>query len=121
MFDLVSASRALIASATLCALLASPAGAEPLKVDVREAKGVVNINTASLEQLRLLWWTGEATAKAIIAGQPYKALSELDGVVGIGKRWAIVNGPFLTLEGPTTLTVKLTVPRRKADKPEGAQ
>lgn len=103
------------ATILLLGLLTAPLSAEPAKVDVREAQGVVNVNTASLESLRLLWWTGEATARSIIAGRPYTDLSQLDGVTGIGKRWAIVNGPFLRLEGETTLTVKLAVPKRKVE------
>lgn len=118
MFDLVSASRALLASASVLALLAGPVAADPAPATLEPPKGVVNVNTASLESLQLLWRTGPATAKGIIAGRPYDTLEELQGVAGIGPRWAVVNGDYIVLDGETTLKTKIVVPKRKqASKP----
>lgn len=107
MLDPVNASRKILVAAVLAFALANPSAyaAEP--------DGVVNVNTASQAQLMLLWRTGETTAKAIIEGRPYETAEQLDGVKGIGPRWATVNGPFVVLEGATTLTVKIVVPSRK--------
>lgn len=118
MFDLITSSRALIASASVLALLAGPVAGDPAPATLETPKGVVNVNTASLDSLQLLWRTGPATAKAIVSGRPYDTLEELQGVPGIGPRWAIVNGDYLVLDGETTLKVKITVPKRKqASKP----
>lgn len=92
MFDLITSSRALLASASVLALLTGPVSGDPAPATLEPPKGVVNVNTASLE--------------------------ELQGVPGIGPRWAIVNGDYLVLDGETTLKVKITVPKRKqASKP----
>lgn len=93
----------------LLLLLAASAGAQEGQV--------LNVNTASEKQLELLWRTGPVTAKAIVEGRPYETLSQLQGVKGIGSRWAVVNGPYLVLDGETTLNVKIKIPARKVEKP----
>ncbi len=45
--------------------------------------GVVNVNTASLEELDGLWGIGESRAKAIIEHRPYGSLDELVTKAGI--------------------------------------
>ena len=54
--------------------------------DVREAStGKVNLNTAELAELEDLPGIGAATAKAIVAGRPWKSVDELDKIRGLGK------------------------------------
>ena len=44
----------------------------------------ININTASIEELKQLRGVGDVTAKKIIAGRPYSGVEELTRVNGIG-------------------------------------
>lgn len=70
---------------------------------------IVNLNTASVAQLCYLPGVGPAVAVRIVAGRPYKAVSELAKVKGFGgegKRLAKL-APFATVTGPTTATEKL--------------
>lgn len=85
---------------------------ESQRESARQAEGFVNVNDASEEQLCLLWRTSAATAKAIVKNRPYEELSGLNGLPGIGNRWAVVNGPYLILDGPTTLKIKIKIPPR---------
>ena len=48
-------------------------------------KAKVNLNTGKLDELVTLPGVGEATAKAIVAGRPYKSIDDLDKVKGLGK------------------------------------
>lgn len=45
---------------------------------------LVDINTASFEELDELPWVGVSTAEQIVAGRPYSATSEIQSVSGIG-------------------------------------
>lgn len=49
------------------------------------ATGKVNLNTAELSALENLPGIGPATAKAIVAGRPWKSVEELDKIKGLGK------------------------------------
>lgn len=96
--------------------LASPALAETSEPSASEVSkdGVVNINTASVEQLRLLPRIGEEKAKRIIAHRektPFRTVHELARVRGIGLRSLRALKPWLAVSGPTTLTRKATLPR----------
>ena len=68
--------------------------------------GVVNINTATLEQLQLLPGIGEARARAIVSMRKqsggFKSLDDLLEVKGIGKAMLDRLRPFLSLSGQTT-------------------
>ena len=49
------------------------------------AEGQVNINNASIEELDLIKWVGNATAQAIIASRPFNSVDDLINVSGIGE------------------------------------
>ena len=77
--------------------------------------GVVNINTASLQQLQLLPGVGPSRAQAIVARReqrPFRRPEELIGVRGIGRATLNRLLPYVVVEGDTTLTRAVPSPRR---------
>jgi competence ComEA-like helix-hairpin-helix protein len=68
--------------------------------------GVVNVNTASAEELQLLPGVGEARARAIVetrkARGGFKSVDELVEVKGIGASLLEQIRPYLVLNGKTT-------------------
>ena len=68
--------------------------------------GVVNVNTATPEQLELLPGVGPARARAIVAHRDriegFKEPADLLGVKGIGARALEKMRPFVALDGKTT-------------------
>ena len=68
--------------------------------------GVVNVNTASAEELQLLPGIGEARAEALIALRKqrggFKSIDELRDVKGIGEAGLAKLRPFVSLDGKTT-------------------
>jgi len=99
---------ALVLVIFAAAAFASAAGEE-------SAKGVVNINTASAEQLQLLPRVGPALAGRIIAFRetngPFRSIDEIVAVKGIGERSFAKLEPYLTTKGETTLSEKVKSPR----------
>ena len=94
---------ARMASLVLLALLAvSPA----LAVDQPALKGVVNINTASEEQLQMLPGVGEVRARAILSERKgrggFKSVDDLRAIKGVGDSLLERMRPFVTLKGKTT-------------------
>lgn len=68
--------------------------------------GVVNINEATAEQLTLLPGIGPATAAKIIeyrTRRPFRRVTHLMRVKGIGSKTFRRLEPYLRIEGPTTL------------------
>ena len=101
-----------IVFALLVALLAFnvlPAGAE-------ESQGVVNINTAGVEELSLLPRVGGVVAQRIVDFREqngrFKALEDLMLVKGIGEKTFELIRPHVSLQGETTLTEKIQLPRK---------
>lgn len=83
------------------------------------AEGVVNINTATVEQLTLLPGVGPSRAQAIVQareGRPFRSVRELQRVRGIG--WATVQRlrPYITVSGETTLREPVRMPSRRAER-----
>jgi competence protein ComEA len=78
-------------------------------------KGVVNVNTATAEQLQMLPKIGPSLAERIIAFRetngPFERVSELVAVRGIGEKSLEALRPFVVTEGKTTLTQKVRLPR----------
>jgi len=82
----------------------------------RTSDGVVNLNTATEEQLQLLPGVGPSKARAIVkyrARAKFKATYAVIRVRGIGRKTFRKLRRYLTVKGPTTLTGR---PRPGADK-----
>lgn len=80
-----------------------------------EARGVVNVNSASAEQLQLLPRVGPSVAAKIISFRtdngPFKSTDDLMLVPGIGDKSFALMKPHLALAGETTLSEKVRTPR----------
>lgn len=83
------------------------AGALPVAAAAGSLTGVVNLNTASVEQLTLLPGVGESRAREIVAMRKrqgtFRRVDDLLSVKGIGEASLAKLRPFLTLKGDSTL------------------
>lgn len=84
--------------------------------------GVVNINTAGVEQLSLLPRIGKTAAQRIIDYRtehgPFAKPSDLMQVKGVGAKTFENLSRYVAIEGKTTLTEKVRSPRKpRAKKP----
>jgi len=72
--------------------------------------GVVNINTATADQLQMLPGIGEARAKAVIALRQqnggFKSADDLLAVKGIGETALKRLRPFVSTQGKTTARIE---------------
>lgn len=96
---IVCVAPALVAEAQGASQQAAPAPAQ-------EQPGQVNLNTATEAELVRLPGVGPARARAIIARRtrrPFRRVSEVMRIRGIGRRTFRRLRPMLTLSGPTTL------------------
>lgn len=97
----------------LCAVCAaSDAQAASAKV----TSGVVNVNTASAEQLCLLPGIGPNKARAILehrTKQPFTRIEDLQKVKGIGGKLVEKLRPMAVTEGETTARAAAKRSRRK--------
>ena len=66
-----------------------------------EGSLVVNINSATVEELETLPGIGPAMAQLIIQGRPYQTVEDLDRVRGIGPILFTSLRPLLRTEGET--------------------
>ena len=102
MHRLLSLVGAVAALAGLLVLAAPPALAE----GAAKLQGVVNVNTASADQLELLPGIGASRAKAVIAAREsrggFRKLDDLLEVKGIGAAGLDRMRPFVRLTGKTT-------------------
>ena len=77
--------------------------------------GVINVNTASADELQFLPRIGPALAGRILdfreANGPFEAVDELVAVKGIGETSLEKLRPFVTVSGKTTLAEKVKLPR----------
>lgn len=103
---------------TVLVLVLAVASAALAGGTANQAKGVVNVNTATADQLQLLPRVGPALAQRIIdfrkANGPFKSADELVAVRGIGERSLANLTPYIAVSGKTTLTQKIRLPRRAA-------
>ena len=83
--------------------------------DSSQPSGVVNINTASSEELELLPRVGPALAGRIIefreANCPFRTVDEILAVKGIGESSFEKLEPFIVTSGATTLADKVRLAR----------
>jgi len=94
------------ALAVLLMVVFATGGAAQAAVDVRPA-GVVNLNTATVDQLRLLPSIGEKRAQRIVSFRqvkPFRRVVELARVKGIGLKTVRKLKAYLAIKGPTTLS-----------------
>lgn len=72
--------------------------------------GVVNVNTASVEELQLLPGIGESRALALVEARKerggFKSVDELLDVKGIGETGLARMRPHVTLSGKTTARIE---------------
>ena len=84
-------------------------------VESSQPAGVVNINTASLEELQLLPRVGPALAGRIIefreANGPFRTVDEIVAVKGIGESSFEKLEPYIVTSGATTLAEKVKLAR----------
>jgi len=96
--------RALLSALALGLALAA-ASAPALAAE--KLSGVVNVNTASAEQLTLLPGVGDARAREIIAARQkqggFKRVEDLLAIKGIGEASLAKLRPYVSLSGETTL------------------
>jgi competence ComEA-like helix-hairpin-helix protein len=82
----------------------------------KPAGGLVNVNTATAEELEALPGIGPVIARRIVQGRPYRSVEDLGRVKGIGKRRLEEIRPLVTAdERPWRTTPKrptLQVPGR---------
>jgi len=101
-----SAARALLAAIVVAAALAAPVAALAAAAEA-SLSGVVNVNTATSEQLAMLPGIGDSKARAILAVRDergrFESVEELLEVKGIGARALARIRPFVALKGRTTL------------------
>ena len=92
------------------ALAFALAGALSVSAGAGTLAGVVNVNTATVEQLTLLPGIGESRAREIVALRKregaFGSVEALLDVKGIGETSFARMRPFLTLQGKTTLELK---------------
>ena len=84
-------------------------------VESSQPTGVVNINTASSEELQLLPRVGPSLAGRIIefreANGPFQTVEEIVAVKGIGESSFEKLEPYIVTSGATTLTDKVRLAR----------
>jgi competence protein ComEA len=71
----------------------------------REVSGVVNLNAATPDQLRLLPGVGPAKVDLIVSyrrAHPFRTVDELVRIKGIGPKMVRRLRPHLAVSGPTT-------------------
>ena len=107
MSNLVPPLRALgLALMAALAFLAAPSWA----ADGPHLTGVVNVNTATLEELQLLPGIGESRAQALMDARKqrggFKSAEELVEVRGIGEASLKRMRPFVAVKGKTTARIE---------------
>lgn len=86
--------------------------------------GLVNLNTATADELSLLPGVGPSKAKRIVdhrARRPFRTIAELVRVKGFGTKTLARLRPFLTITGPSVATAQGTAPHAEAATLPSAQ
>ena len=101
-----SAQWRLVATALVVMLVSSAFAPSFAAEDASSLEGVVNLNTATVQELQLLPGVGEVRANAIVDLRKqkggFKSLDELEDVKGVGPAMMERLRPHLTLTGKTT-------------------
>ena len=96
----------------------------PLAASAAASAGVVNVNTATVEQLQLLPRIGPSVAQRIVEYRKengkFDSLEDLMLVRGIGESTFAQLKPYTSLSGDTTLTAKVKVPRSSGKPAQAA-
>ena len=76
-----------------------------------DASGVINVNSASAEQIAFLPRVGIKLAERVVeyrkSNGPFKKIEDLMEVKGVGEKLFVALKPHLTVSGTTTLTQKI--------------
>jgi len=109
----------LLASALVASLPLSIQGATKEKTASTEKKALIDINSASADELMSLNGVGEATAKKIIAGRPYASVDDL-AKAGVSKSTITKIRSQVTVGAAPKTTKAATQPAKStaAAKPE---
>ena len=99
----------LLASALVASLPLSIQGATKEKTASTEKKALIDINSASADELMSLNGVGEATAKKIIAGRPYASVDDL-AKAGVSKSTITKIRPQVTVGARTTSAAPASAP-----------
>ncbi len=94
------------------------ASAPAAAAETPAAQGVVNVNTATPEQLQLLPGIGPSKAEAIVEArrrQPFASVDQIVRVRGIGRATLRRLRPYLSVRGETTLSQPVRAPRAPAE------
>jgi competence protein ComEA len=92
--------RSIVVVIVVMSLLESSANADAAKLE-----GVVNLNTASMDELRLLPGVGPARVRNILAyrrAHPFRTVDELARIQGIGRKTVRRLRLHLAVSGPST-------------------
>ena len=104
---------------TLVIACAAQAAAQAPGETASSNPGVVNINTATVQQLSLLPGIGPTRAEAIIAARqrrPFRTVQELTRVRGIGRSTFRKLQPYIRVNGDTTLRGPIELRRQRAER-----
>ncbi len=97
--------RTFLATALATMALALTTGPGPRAANVRILEGVVNLNTASPDELQLLSGIGPAKVRNVIAyrhAHPFRTVDELVRIKGIGRKMVRRLRMHLAVSGPST-------------------
>jgi len=76
-----------------------------------DASGVINVNSATAEQIAFLPRVGIKLAERVVeyrkSNGPFKKIEDLMEVKGVGEKLFVALKPHLTVSGSTTLTQKI--------------
>jgi competence protein ComEA len=101
---------ALLVIVSLAALPARAAKSAPATGSA-DASGVINVNSASAEQIAFLPRVGIKLAERVVeyrkSNGPFKKIEDLMEVKGVGEKLFVALKPHLTVSGSTTLTQKI--------------
>lgn len=112
-----------VVAAAIAVVALAPA-APAVAADSAPAVKQVNVNAASVEQLSNLPRVGEKLAQRIVeyrkANGPFQRPEDLMAVKGIGEKMFELLRPYVATSGTTTLTEKVSGPKRERGAKKGS-